>query len=451
MGTTEKLARFIVETSYEDMPPEAVHATKRVTIDTFGVMIAGSQEPAGKIITSFVRSLGGKPRTRVVGAGFRTSSPNAALANGTMAHALDYDDVYYSAGVGHPTAALLPAVLAIGEDFGASGKAVLEALVLGFEVWDKLGSVINPRAMGFHPTAVLGTMGAATTAAKLLGLDVKQTQMVLGLASSHAIGMGRNRGTMTKPYHTGNAARSGVVAAILVKDGFTAASDIIEERFGFCDAFGGSTEGDNSKVTKNLGNPYSITSPGVSVKKYPTCQLTHRAIDATLRLVDTYQISPDDVAEVECQTGSMAANVLVFDEPVNYLQGKFSMQFCLATALSKRKVGLLEVTDEKVNDTKIKQLMKRVRLSYGDQPLTQSDIVKVRLRDGTEYSLAIDKARGDCEAPLTEEEIISKYRDCAGIVLSEDKVEQTLELMLNLEQLRQISELMDMVSNSKIR
>jgi len=299
--------------------------------------------------------------------------------------------------------------------------------------------------MGFHPTAVLGTMGAATAAAKLLRLDVKQTQIVLGLASSHATGMGRNRGTMTKPYHTGNAARSGVVAAMLVREGFTAAPDLIEGQFGFCDVFAGDADRDDSKVTENLGNPYSITSPGVSVKKYPTCQLTHRAIDATLRLVNTYQISPDDVAEVECQTGSMAANVLVFDEPVNYLQGKFSMQFCLATALSKRKVGLLEVTDEKVNDTKIKQLMKRVRLNYGDEPLAQSDIVKIRLRDGKEYSLGVDKARGDCEVPLTDEEIISKYRDCAGTTLSKDKVEQALELMLNLEQLRQISKLMDIV------
>ena len=445
MGTTEKLAQFIVETSYESIPPEAVHAAKRAIIDTFGVMLAGSKEPASEIISSLVRSWGGKPRARVVGAGFRTSSSHAALANGTMAHALDYDDVCHPA-LGHPTAALLPVVLATGEDCRASGKAVLAALILGFEVWDKLpASGINPRAMGFHPTAVLGTMGAAAAAAKLLGLDVKQTQMVLGLASSHAIGMGRNRGTMTKPYHAGNAARSGVVSALLVKEGFTAAPDLIEGQFGFCDAFAEGTDWDDSKVTENLGNPYSFTSPGIAVKKYPTCDLTHRAIDAMLRLVDTYQISPDDVAEVECQTGSMAANVLVFEAPVNYLQGKFSMQFCLATALSERRMGLLEVTDEKVNDPKIKRLMKRVRLTHGDEPLAQSDTVKVKLKDGREYSSTVDKARGNCEAPLTDEELIAKYRECAGVLLSKEKVERALELMLNFEQLRKVSDLMDIV------
>jgi 2-methylcitrate dehydratase PrpD len=452
MGTTERLAQFIVDTSYESLPPEVVHTTKRAIIDTFGVMLAGSREPASKIISSFVRGFGGKPRARVVGAGFRTSSPNAALANGTMAHALDYDDVYYIMDVvGHPTSVLLPAVLAVGEDFKASGKAALEALVLGFEVWSKLSaSGINPRAMGFHPTAVLGTMGAAAAAAKILGLDVKKTQMVLGLASSHATGMGRNRGTMTKPYHAGNAARSGIMSALLVKDGFTAAPDIIEERFGFCDVFGGSLEGADSKVTDNLGKPYSITSPGVTVKKYPTCHFTHRAIDAMLRLIDTYLIYPSNVAEIECHIGSMASSVLVFDEPINHLQAKFSMHFCLATALLERKVGLLEVTDKKVNDPKIKQLMKLVQLKFGDESLTQSDIVRVKLRDDTECVLAIDKARGDCKMPLTEEEIISKYKDCAGIIISEDQVEQTLELMLNLEQLPKIGELMNMVSNNKI-
>jgi len=451
MGTTEKLAQFIVETGYEDIPAQVVHAAKRVMIDTLGVMIAGSREPAVEIISSFVRSLGGKPRAWVVGKGFRTSAPNAALANGTMAHALDYDDVQ-QVGVGHPTAALLPAVLAIGEEFGTSGKAVLAALVLGFEVWSKLAaSGANPRVLGFHPTAVLGSMGAAAAAAKLLELDIKQTQMVLGLAASHAMGMGRNRGTMTKPYHAGNAARSGVTTAMLVREGFTAAPDLIEGQFGFCNAFAGGNGGDDSKVTENLGNPYSIVSPGVGVKKYPTCHFTHRAIDALLQMAGKYRICPNDIAEIESHVGYLAGNALVFEEPVNCLQGKFSMQFCLATALLERKVGLREVTDKMVNDPRIRGLMKRVRLICGDEPLARSDIVKVRLKDGKAYSLAVDKARGDAGVPLTDEELISKYRDCAGTILSKDKMEQALELMLNLEQLQQVGELMDIVGRSKKR
>ena len=445
MGATEKLARFVVETNYESIPPEAVHAARRAIIDTFGVMLAGSREPAGKIISSFVRSSGGKPRASVVTAGFRTSPPDAALANGTMAHALDFDDVCH-VGLAHPSAALLPAVLAAGEDTGASGKALLEALILGFEAWSKFAaSGIDPRSMGFHPTAILGTMGAAAAVAKITGLDIEQTQMALGLAASHAAGMGRNRGTMTKPYHAGNAARSGVISAMLAKEGFTAAPDLIEERFGFCDVFGGGAGKGESKLADNLGKPYAIVSPGVTVKKYPTCNLTHRAIDAMLTLADEYKINSGDVAEIECLTGSVAADVLVFNEPANYLQGKFSMQFCLAVSISERKLGLREVTDEKVNDPKIRRLMKLVRVSYTDEPLPPSDTVTVRLEDGKEYSQSVEKARGIYELPLSDEEIASKYRDCAGTVLPADKVEQTLELLLNLERLPKVSELMDLV------
>ena len=141
----------------------------------------------------------------------------------------------------------------------------------------------------------------------------------------------------------------------------------------------------------------------------------------------------------------MAADVLVFNEPSNYLQGKFSMQFCLATALSERKLGLFEVSDEKINDPKIKRLMKRVQVSYENEPLTRSDIVTVRLKDGEEYSLGVEKAKGTCEFPLSDDELISKYRDCAGTVLPADKVEQALKIMLKLEQLERVNTLMDLV------
>jgi 2-methylcitrate dehydratase PrpD len=448
MGTTHKLAQFIVETRYEDIPAAVVHAAKRVMIDTVGVMIAGAQEPASRVIASFVRNLGGNPHARVIGTGCKTSSPNAALANGTMGHALDYDDVSV---LGHPTVTLLPAVLALGEEIGTSGKAVLESLVIGFEVWSKLAtSGIDPRASGFHPTAVFGTMGAAASASKLLGLDGDQTRMVLGLAASHAGGMGRNRGTMTKPYHAGKAASSGVVAAMLVQNGFTATPDIIEGRFGFYDAFTNGAGNEDWRVTENLGNPYAILSPGVDVKKYPACYYTHRSIDAMLALQERHEITPEDVDEIRCEAGSTLANALVYHEPANYLQGKFSMEFCLATALVERRVGLLQITDEKVNDPKIRELMKRVRVNFEGAPLAEKDVVNVRLKNGKEYSLGIERARGAAEIPLTDEEIIAKYRDSASLLLPQDKAEKVLAQMLNMEQLHKINYIMDILGEGTL-
>lgn len=443
MGTTEKLAHFIVETGYEAIPAAVVHAAKRVMIDTVGVMLAGSQEPSGRLIASFVRKLGGNPHARVVGTGFKTSSPNAALANGTMGHALDYDDVVVA---GHPTVALLPAILALGEEVGTSGKAVLESLVIGFEVWGTLAaSGINPRASGFHPTAIFGTMAAAVSASKLLGLDVEQTRMVLGLAASHAGGMGRNRGTMTKPYHAGKAASHGVVAAMLVQQGFTATPDIIEDRFGFYDAFSEGDGTEDGRMTEHLGKPYVLQSPGVSVKKYPACYYTHRSIDAILELQARHAIAPEDVDEIRCEAGSTLANTLVYHEPANYLQGKFSMEFCLATALVERRLGLRQITDEKVSDPKVRELMQRVRLHFAGVPIAEQDVVSVRLKDGKQFSLGVERARGAAEVPLTDEEIIAKYRDCASVVLPQDKAERALDQMLNLEQLQNINAFMDVL------
>ena len=361
MGTTEKLAKFIVETDFDSIPGEAIHAAKRAIIDTFGVMLAGSQDPTGKLITSFVRDMGGTPKVGVIGAGFQTSPPQAALANGVMGHVLDYDDICWPLE-GHPSITLLSSMLASGEYCQASGKSLIAAFVLGFEVMGRLAmSGTNPRGNGFHPTAIFGAMGAATVAAKVLNLDVEQTAMTLGLAASHASGLGRNRGTMTKSYHAGNAARSGLTSAILVKEGWTARGDIIEVKKGFCDSFAVDGKWDDSNIVRDLGNPYFIVSPGIFVKKYPSCGATHRCIDAMLLLIDENKFSADDVADVECMTEIASLDILTYLEPTTYLQGKFSLPFCMAMSLLENKVGMAQVTNEKVNNPKTRELMKRVR------------------------------------------------------------------------------------------
>jgi 2-methylcitrate dehydratase PrpD len=341
---------------------------------------------------------------------------------------------------------LIPAVVSLGEEMGASGRAVLESLVIGFEIWSRFGlSGIDPRAFSFHPTAVFGTMGAAASVSKLLGLDVEKTRMALGHAASHATGMSRNRGTMTKPFHAGKAASNGLLAAMLVGKGFTASPDIIEGRFGFYDAFTGSVGKEDGNVAKDLGNPYAILSPGLSVKKYPACYLTHRAVDAILELQKQHGIRAEDVDEVRCEGGANLAKVLMYHEPTNYLQGKFCMEFCLATALVEGKLGPLQVADEKVNDPKIRELIKRVRLQFEGPEVAEKEVVHVKLKDGKEYSLGVERDRGAAEIPLTDVEIIAKYRDCASILLTSEESEQALDQMLNMDRLQDIKALMDIL------
>ncbi|MDP2951941.1 MAG: MmgE/PrpD family protein, partial [Chloroflexota bacterium] len=304
MGTTERLACFLVETGYNNLPQEVVRVAKRAFLDGMGVALAGSQEEAGRIIAHHVKEQGGAKECRVLGNRWRVPAPAAALANGIMAHALDYDD-YAPGWVAHPTAAILPAVLALGERGHISGKEALEAYVLGFEVGARAGYGAGRRhyEAGFHSTATLGTLGAAAASAKLLRLSIPETRMALGIAASEAAGLRQNFGSMTKPFHAGNAARGGVTAALLAQQGFTASEDILDGPQGFVHVLAG--EGHFEKMLDGLGETFDILSPGLEMKPYPCCRGTHRCLDAMFALLKERPFSPDEVEAVECRTSDI--------------------------------------------------------------------------------------------------------------------------------------------------
>jgi len=220
MHATAHVAEFIVKSRWEDCPPAAIEAARRAILDCLGVMLAGSLDEPARIVQSVAEAEGGSPLCTVVGTGRRTGAVWAALANGTAAHALDFDDTNF-AMLGHPSAPVLAAALAAGELALADGRAVTHAFLLGFEVETTLAEVINPAHYehGWHATCTLGTMGAAAAASRLLGLDADQTRTALAVAASQASGLKENFGTMTKPFHAGHAARSGVLAALLARQG----------------------------------------------------------------------------------------------------------------------------------------------------------------------------------------------------------------------------------------
>ncbi len=221
MNATALLAEFITKSRYEDCPEAALDAARRAILDCLGVMLAGSVEPAARILQEVARAEGGAPLATVVGTGRRTGAVWAALCNGTAAHALDFDDTNFAL-MGHPSAPVLAAALAAGELALADGRAVLHAFLLGFEVETTLAEVINPAhyAHGWHATCTLGTLGAAAAAARLLGLDGTQTRHALAVAASQSSGLKENFGTMTKPFHAGHAARSGVLSALMAREGW---------------------------------------------------------------------------------------------------------------------------------------------------------------------------------------------------------------------------------------
>ena len=452
MEETRKIADFIVKTDLNGIPPEAWVAGKRAILDCLGVALAGSRDPMARIMTDFIKDQGGRSQASVWGKKFKTSASLAALANGTFSHALDYDDITRSMR-GHPTAPVLPAALAVEEELKAKGKDVLEAYLIGFEVEAKLGAGLNPYLFegGWHPTAILGALGSTAATARLLKLPQEKVCCALGIAGSLASGLRQNFGTMTKPLHAGQAAKNGVVAAKLAQRGFTADGAIVEAKLGYANAFAGSGKYDLDKVTSGLGKSFEVLSPGVGLKRYPSCARTHPAIDAMVEMAVQNDLHPQDVQSVACAGSYTTPQLLLHTRPQTALEGKFSMEFCMALALIERKAELPHFKDQKVQDPKIQEMIKRVTFSIRPDLATvensgnPSTTVKILLKDGREFSRTVDEARGTPGNPLTNQEVREKYRQCVKGVLPKKETEKTIEMVENLETLNKISSLTDLL------
>ena len=395
---------------------------------------------------------GGNPDATIIGFDRKTTAPLAALVNGTFAHALDFDDSNDSL-MGHPSGVILATVLALGEKLVSSGEAILESFVIGWEVACKIGKGVNPQLYrnGWHSTNVIGVLGATAAAAKLLGFGPDQTAVALGIAASLSSGLRANFGTMTKPFHAGKAAENAIVAVHLTSLGFTASSQILESDNGFCQVFSGKY--DLARTISDFANPWEIVSPGPRVKPYPSCLETHSIIEATLSTVQSQEILPEDVESVECRIAPLAANILIHQKPLNQLQGKFSAQYAVATALVYRKASLDEFSDKAVQNPVVQSVIKKVAV-IPDPDLEQhmqSAIVTIRLHDGRRYTKRVDDALGHPENPMFLDQIIDKYKNCAVGTISEDNIERSINEILDFEKVKNLGRLLTLLGgNSEV-
>jgi len=453
VGATEKIARFIVDTGYEDIPGDAVKKAKRTALDCLGAALAGVSEPVSQTVTGYVTKLGGPPQASVFGAGLKISVQDAALANGAIAHALDYDDC--GVKIGHPSVLVLPAVLSLGEHLGASGQEILTAYLLGLEIEGKLALHADFKLMQarLNHQTWYGSIGAAAACAKLLTLDVAKTRIALGIAANFACGLSANHGSMAGAMAAGNACRNGVVAALMAQEGLTANPNIIEAKNGFYDTLVGPGHYDAERMADGLGKPFYIESPGIGLKKYPSCYHTHRALDGIFQLIGEHCLSDKDIAEVDVGTSERAMRVLAFSEPATPYQAKYSMPYCIAAAVVDHQVTLDTFTDHKFVDRSIVEARKKVHLSFPDVPIWPglADVgpdtefvgnpVTIRTRDGQSYSARVDIPRGDPALPLTDDELLSKYRDCGRSQLRADEMERSVGMVLGLERLADVGTL----------
>jgi len=454
MGLTTEVARFITTVKYDDFTPKAIFAARHGIIDCIACALAGSKEALANILVDFAQETGGGNAATIIGRGIKTSAPMAALVNGAMGHALDYDDIARILK-GHPSVVCLPPALAVGEAVGASGRDVMLAYMIAFEVSSAIGSgmgVDYGDDLGWHPTAPLGTLAAAAAASRLLGLNEEQSAMALSLAASHACGLRENFGTMTKPFHAGNASRGGVTAAMLVKRGYTAATTGLEGRFGFMHAFSGGRGEDVNAPLEHLGKQFFLERPGVNIKKYPCCGSTHNPLDAYFLLRKEQRVDHRDVESVEVLVDFDPPRSLIHSNPHTALEGKFSIQYCLAAALVDDKVGLAQFEDAEVMRPEIRALIPKITMKrnpgYEGKPswVEQYNEVRIRLKDGTVLSQSQGR---DYEGPVvgvTPEGMDMKFRDCAGRALPGSKVNEALEILHGLEKQPSIAGLMQAVS-----
>ncbi len=453
MNITKRIGEYVNGADIEAFPPEAVEAAKGAIMDCLACMLAGSQETLADILCRYVAAESAASAASVVGRGFRTSTANAALVNGAMAHALDYDDITHITKT-HPTAVLLPAAIAVAEETGASGREMLLGYMAGFEVACAVGEALSEAYyddLGWHPTGPLGAIGASAAASKIMALDPEQVAMAISLAASQASGLRQNFGTMTKPFHAGDAARAGVVSAKLVRDGFTASQDALEGRFGFIRAFSGGQGFNYEQVVENLGNKCYLVESGIEIKKYPCCGSAHLALDATFDLLTQGTIDPEAVDRIEVIVDFDPPRSLIHSRPVSSLEGKFSMQYCLAAALLDRRVGLQSFTDELVMRPEAQSLipridMRRIPGNEGKPSWTEGyNEVDVYLKDGTILRQQAHRASSGALRGVTVQEIREKFRDCASQCLSEATASDVLNRLTRLEEAEPISGLADLL------
>ena len=438
---TLDMAEYVQRMSYQDLPPAAIATAKLVVLDTIGVMFAGSRHEVGRIITEYARANCAVGSATIAGAKFQTSPELAALANGVMAHAHDYD------GDGHIPTHTLSAALALAGARSASGERLILAYILGREICARLmecsgtfhavapgGS--GPRNRGWHSVGVDGSIGATAASAKVLGLDAQAICHAFGIGASLSAGLWANRGSMTKPMHAGNAARNGVVASTLASMGFSADKTIFSATGGFAEAYDLPPGCIESAVEKLRGH-LEIAERGVTFKRYPCVSPAHRYIETMRLLRSRYGLTPETVASIECTP----SRSLRCPYPQTDLESKFSADFSLVATLIDGEVNLQNSADSFLKRSDVQSLLAKtvyVEKPPGYEANHADGFVRVKTVSGEVYQEDITREKREL---TTYDEVRAKFYDCAVPVVGQEQARRIDSLVSELEGLKSVSPL----------
>lgn len=433
----EQLLSFLLNTSFKDLPPEAISKAKRCIIDWIGTTLGGLNQPSSVILIEMAKELGGEKQATILGTTIKTSLLNAALTNGCMSHVLDFDDTHLGALM-HPSAPLIPALLAYGEWKLVNGKDFLLAFLLGFEMETRISMAMGASHYdaGWHSTATMGRFGAAAGVGKLAGLNRREMECALGLAGTQSSGIRQVFGTMAKSFHAGKAASDGLLSALLAKKGYTAPPNILEGRKGLGSIL--SSDFNPQRGLEGIGKSYNIM--GVSFKPYASCLYTHPAIDGVIRLRGKYELKPEEVTGIICKVSKFCLDAACREDPQDGLDAKFSVRYCVALALVEGKVREDLFTDEKVFDPVIRALMDRVRVREKLELHDSEAEVNIQLRNGTVLNQRVYHTLGSPENPISDQGLEEKARNILDSIFPRQRIEMILEKLWAFESLKNITE-----------
>lgn len=452
-----QLAQRIHAFDTGSLTPKAQSRALIGMIDTIGVTLIGAQEPC---VAKLRKVLGGSDKgdATLIGLPGKASMLDAVLINGTSSHALDYDDFSGVFG-GHQSAPLVPALLSLAEAEHFGGQAVLTAYAVGVETEIRLARAVHFHHYdkGWHPTATLGTIGAAAATAHLMGLDQDQIAMALAIAVSHAAGVKANFGTMTKPLHVGMCSRAGLLSALLAREGFTANHAAFEHAQGFFEVFNGAGNYDPSKIFENWANPLELEDDSIAIKPWPCCGSAHAAIAAALALRKAEKIIAADIAKIEVMPHPRRLRHTNTPHPITPLEAKFSVQYVVARALNDGAVKLAHFEPKAVADSGIHALLNKLTAT-GHPDMSDSTAsqwaaeVVVTLKDGRRVSHRIDDLMANAgSVPAASSGMWNKFIDCADAALAEGKGAPLFERLETFDSITDMAALMSMLGGSTPR
>lgn len=466
MGVTEQLARFAIAPPTGFLTPALIESITLKFLDTTGIMVAGAASPAARILLETVRAAGGTAESTIVGTPHRNALVQAGFVNGASAHALEYDDL--TPDITHMSSSMVPGCLAAAEKLDLSGRQMVEAFALGFEVAGRISLGMKSLAMldrGFHTPGMMGGMGVAVAASRMLGLDAMGVRMAMGLMASSGTGIRKNVGSAGKAFHIGNGVRAGLQAATLAANGFEVDPDVLEglahghghERFGLLESYAGPGNYDFERMTSDLGAEFALTRIPTMVRMHPCSTVNCVLIDGMVELTTQHALRSTDVRSIDIACHPRLLMIAPYAEPIDSYRAKFCPRYVAAAALVDRAVGLKQFTEARIHDAEILGLMARTQIRARediavDQGWCNGEDnwcavrISIELGDGRRVGGHFSQAKGWPAQPATWSDLRGKFEECTDGVLPPVNVRSAMEMIADLTELRSVRPLMRLLA-----